>query len=59
MPAHTHTRGTMEISGDCAAVGGSEFKFGPFSGAFYSNTKVNYYGQTTDAAHPSGRYDGF
>jgi len=58
MPAHTHTRGTMEITGGTAAVGGSEFKFGPLTGAFYNNTKCGYYGKTTDTSHPD-RYDGF
>ena len=59
MPAHTHTRGTMNITGDCAAVGGSEFKFGPFSGAFSSSTWVDYYGKTTNTTTSAGRYDGF
>lgn len=57
MPAHTHTRGTMNITGAIAPIGGSEFKFGPLSGCFYNNTDYGVYGQTGNVNH-SDRFDG-
>ena len=57
-PAHTHSRGTMNITGSIAAIGGHEFKFGPLSGAFYNNTDYGkYYSSENDINH-SNRFDG-
>lgn len=43
MPKHSHTRGTMEITGALATTGSGEPKFGSFSGAFSSASRVSYY----------------
>jgi microcystin-dependent protein len=56
-PAHTHTRGTMNITGGMAGTGGSEPKFGSLSGALYGNTVS--YASTTGNSSGYTRYDGF
>ena len=57
LPAHTHTRGTMDITGSISALGGSEFKFGTPTGAFWCTNTVDYYAATTNTSG-STRYDG-
>lgn len=57
LPAHTHTRGTMDITGSISALGGSEFKFGSPTGAFWCTNTVDYYAATTNTSG-STRYDG-
>ena len=55
---HTHTRGTMEITGSIGSRGSSEPKFGAPSGAFYAGVTTTYYSKTTNVeGYP--RWDGF
>ena len=57
-PAHTHSRGTMNITGSIAAIGRYEFKFGPLSGAFYNNTDYGEYYSSENGINHSYRFDG-